>query len=82
MEHGRDHDERLSKFSQNRFHETQPGEPEEPGRAKAGHGSEHAPTREAERHEAERHARERAEGHLAAGTEGRIKANQPPEPED
>jgi hypothetical protein len=40
----------------------------------SGHGSEHAPTRRAERNEAERHAREEKKGHFAAGLGGRIKA--------
>ncbi len=78
MEHGRDHDEREQKIKQSR-RTTRPLDEEaaaEERRATAGHGSEHAPTRQAERHEAERHRREREQGHVAAGTEGKLKADE------
>src|SRR4051812_49195681 len=75
MEHGRDHDERRQKHSEqdkreNRANNTPPDEERRPAGFGPQHGSEPAPTEQAARREAERHRLEREMGHHAAGTDG------------
>jgi hypothetical protein len=80
VEHGRDHDERLSKFKQTRSNNTPPDPPDDeapdPGTLL---GSAWAPTERAARREALRHRLEQVAGVSVAGLVGVEAWVRPPE---
>jgi hypothetical protein len=77
MENGKNHEQRSAHVRAPRHNNTPPVETA-PSRS-GGHGSEVAPTPKAVEENAIRHAEEEANGHFAAGVDGRTKAIDVPE---
>jgi hypothetical protein len=79
MENGRNHEQRSAHVRRPRHNNTPPIEGATA--TSGGHGSEVAPTREALEAEQLRHAEEEANGHFAAGVDGRARAVDAPDEE-